>query len=127
MEQLQKCFQGSSSLNQMKKEIVLFIHMFVFPFDDLFVKRFGKFKKLDEFLIGFDMVLEIGTHKGGIWLKIKQMGFLPKEFSLSIDTNAIPSRYAKPIWQALPTLLDKLIVLCPEIRSDVDFYSSVVE
>ena len=126
MEQLQKCFTNSQTLNQMKADITLFVCMFVTPFEKVATKKFGKFELLKTIQSsGGNFYVEIATHKTGFSLT----GTYGKEQSLfGIYTGEeIPVRCVKSLWQMLPEILDEMLKLCPEIRPTLDFYSNVAD
>jgi hypothetical protein len=126
MNQLQECFRGSRTLNQMKADITLFVHMFVSPLDDE-VKKLGKFLALSIIDVSDDYSIEIGTNKRSLslWAVGKKKG-ITHSFSIDEGTE-IPARYVRDLWQTLPRVLEELIILFPKLQQTVDFYSNAAK
>jgi len=128
-KQLQRCFAKSRKLNRKKRDISLFISMFIHPLINIPItdgQRKGQCFLLSKVPIsewGEILIRSEINNSGERIIRLfwsKRAGDYPYELERGKN---LPLEVVESIWSALPEVLDKLVSICPPLNEIFEFYS----
>lgn len=132
-QDVEKMYRGWETFNKKKRQISLFMAMFVSPINNnLAIKKYGQFNNLRSMPLEtqqkeFPGTIIIRTHKKGVSIAIEAYGKDDSYDNLDVELGGecVDTNWVIPLWRTLPKLLHELVLLFPELSSKIDFYSEI--